>query len=177
MKNLKKISINIVSCGAVFGLCIWMKSQPSTTCIEAGGAFDHATGYCRGLSSSTQFYEILNNEFRFLLFFGLLLSTLLTVMIWKNNKSSLLQPKLKMNADIKKKKVEKIEKIVNEVFKNSSDLLHLMDTWPLPNEEALRHILDHYIADQDIRSKENEYEEFQKQEVLKVYKEFLDSNN
>ncbi len=57
-----------------------------------------------------------------------------------------------------------------------------MDMWPLPkgpflpNEEELRHVLDHYVADQDIRSKEVEYEEYQREEVLEAYRIFLDSN-
>lgn len=90
MKYIIKIIINIIGCGVVFVLCAWMKANPSTTCIEAGGGFDHSTGYCQGLSSPTQFYNILNNEFKFLLFLGIVLSAIVTAIIWKNNKSHFL---------------------------------------------------------------------------------------
>lgn len=88
-----------------------------------------------------------------------------------------------MDINTKRKKIEEIERIVTKVLEGESDLLKLMSEWPFPkgpfldDEEDLRHVLDHYVADEDIRSEDVEYNNNQRQEVLGAYQKFLNSNN
>jgi hypothetical protein len=79
-------------------------------------------------------------------------------------------------------KLGQIGRIASEILAGHPDPISLMKTWPFPKgpflseEENLRHVLDHFAADEDIRAKSDEYARRQIEEVRHQLDKFMKSN-
>lgn len=94
----------------------------------------------------------------------------------EQNGEEVIDPAIRLN------KINGIKAIVESALRKNSDINDILKKWPFQNgpflegEEDLIHILSHYATDSDIRAKDKEYENSQKQEVLRIYNDFQVAN-
>ncbi|HRK08580.1 MAG TPA: hypothetical protein PLZ57_12485 [Pseudobdellovibrionaceae bacterium] len=84
--------------------------------------------------------------------------------------------------DLRKEKLRRIRSLTSDILSGHADCRSRLNEWPdphgpfLPGEEDLRHILDHFVTDADIRSRDPGYAKWQEGEVKAKLKVFFTQN-